>query len=461
MDQAHLKYAGIGKRFLAYFLDSAMVVIVAAILYTFVTSNFMLKANGGYGARSEMFSYAIDSGLFDASSSDGDYITNMSLHLYSAAPSDTQSQPGYALYCQEVKDYYTVFLPSDPRVDPITTTSSDGSSSSIAPKDYYTMAHFDTAILGLPEPSSITDFTQETNYSSTYFEYVLTTDKTAVDLTQAPVLTSKYQKLVADSDTEALTALNNYFYNQSAASGKYYEAAAHLEGQSYYVNLSNDYSLLLWECLLVAYLPLHFVFFIVIPLCFKNGETLGKKILGLAIIGKDGYAVKPLPKALHLGSVFLLGLFPIFYWVVIGIMIYILGAIVDYMVLVMSKDHSSLHDKLAKTIVIDAKGSVWFASPEAEELYAQTHPGTFFKEQTPEQKAENERIAAEDAILDLSTMNKNRDAAKTMSSFDDYEKDAKKEESAPEKPAEAPQVETKPAEPVAPNEEGFTDDKKD
>jgi hypothetical protein len=91
------------------------------------------------------------------------------------------------------------------------------------------------------------------------------------------------------------------------------------------------------------------------------------------------------------------------------------------MVLVMSKTHMSIHDKIAGTFVYSKKESLIFKNEEDMKAYAADHPEEFPELKNTAQDAENTRIAQEDSILDLSTMNKNREEAAKMSKFDDYE----------------------------------------
>ena len=109
------------------------------------------------------------------------------------------------------------------------------------------------------------------------------------------------------------------------------------------------------------------------------------------------------------------------------------------MVLVMSKTHQSLHDRFAKTEAVARKESLFFDNEEAMAAYASTHPEQFPELASPKDDAETTRIAQEDSILDLSTLNKSRDEAAKMTSFDDFEK-KKDEENADRTPSKQPKV---------------------
>ena len=104
------------------------------------------------------------------------------------------------------------------------------------------------------------------------------------------------------------------------------------------------------------------IFFIVIPLCFKNGETIGKKTMSLALINKDGYDVKKrqivfrqIILLLYVSlSTFVIGIgLTSFATLGVGVLIYFVAAIIP-------KSHRSFADFAAYTLLVDARTSVWF-----------------------------------------------------------------------------------------------------
>ena len=148
------------------------------------------------------------------------------------------------------------------------------------------------------------------------------------------------------------------------------EAMNDLASQEYFVTNNQSIKLIQLFVIIPPYLISFGVFFILIPLCFKNGETLGKKTLHLAFISYDGYQVKKrqivsrqllmfllvgvvcfIIARIGLGSIALLGL---------GILIY-------YVATFISKDKRSPADYFAFTVLIDNNKSVWFSDPHEEE----------------------------------------------------------------------------------------------
>lgn len=111
------------------------------------------------------------------------------------------------------------------------------------------------------------------------------------------------------------------------------------------------------------------VFFIMVPLLYKNGETFGKKIMGVGFVTKDGYAMKK--RQIVLRQLFMLFLTTVacftftigtgsFIFLAFGVLIYYIAAFI-------SKTNRSPADYLAYTYLIDTKNSVWFKDKNEED----------------------------------------------------------------------------------------------
>ena len=118
--------------------------------------------------------------------------------------------------------------------------------------------------------------------------------------------------------------------------------------------------------LLFAYLVLEFI----IPLCFKNGMTIGKKIFGIGVMHNNGvridavalfvrtflgkYTIETMVPAMMILMIF----FNILGWIallVIGLLV-----VLEVVVFVVSKTKAGIHDILAKTIAIDYASQMIF-----------------------------------------------------------------------------------------------------
>ena len=126
---------------------------------------------------------------------------------------------------------------------------------------------------------------------------------------------------------------------------------------------------------LIAMLLLEFV----VPLLFKNGQTLGKKVFGIALMRVDCVKISPLMLFVRtiLGKFsietmvpLLLGLMML--WGVIGIIapVVILGLFaLQIILMVKSETNSAIHDRLAYTVAVDYNSQMIFKTPEEAVAY--------------------------------------------------------------------------------------------
>ncbi len=129
--------------------------------------------------------------------------------------------------------------------------------------------------------------------------------------------------------------------------------------------------LLISISILVAMIILEFV----LPLIFKNGRTLGKKIFGLAVVRTNG--VKMSTPALFIRSI--LGkctmetMVPVFIVImilsgslgIVGFVVLALIAILQIVVIIVTKTNSAIHDLISDTAVVDYASQRIFDSEEA------------------------------------------------------------------------------------------------
>ena len=113
------------------------------------------------------------------------------------------------------------------------------------------------------------------------------------------------------------------------------------------------------------------IFFILIPMLFKDGETLGKKTMNIAVISFDGYSAKKrqilFREILLFIVIFVLG-------IVVGIgltsfAIMALGVVVLFILTLIPKNKRSIFDYAAYTIVVDSIHSTWFKTKEDEQRH--------------------------------------------------------------------------------------------
>jgi uncharacterized RDD family membrane protein YckC len=117
-----------------------------------------------------------------------------------------------------------------------------------------------------------------------------------------------------------------------------------------------------------------------IPLIFKNGQTLGKKAFGIAVMRVDGIKVTPFMMFARgiLGKCTFGLLVPIYLiiMVIFSILDIRLGAIVLLVILIAqivilfaTKNRTPIHDMLAQTVTVDMSSQMIFDTPEERDEY--------------------------------------------------------------------------------------------
>ena len=127
--------------------------------------------------------------------------------------------------------------------------------------------------------------------------------------------------------------------------------------------------------MLISFLLLEFA----VPLIFKNGQTLGKKIFSIAVMQIDGVRIptKVLFIRTILGKYTIGTMVPVLMLLslmfgstpIIPIVIILAILLLQVIMLITSKTNALIHDSLASTVVVDFQSQMIFDSPEAKEEY--------------------------------------------------------------------------------------------
>ena len=139
--------------------------------------------------------------------------------------------------------------------------------------------------------------------------------------------------------------------------------------QPYFVSLNKNLKGIQLFIILPPFVLAFSIFFIVIPLCFRNGETLGKKFLHIGFVTKDGYCVQK--RQIVFRQVLLL-LYVSFCSFVIGIGFTSIatlgvGVFIYFLATFISKTKRSPFDYLSYVYLIDTVKSVYFRNAAEEE----------------------------------------------------------------------------------------------
>ncbi len=125
--------------------------------------------------------------------------------------------------------------------------------------------------------------------------------------------------------------------------------------------------------ILVGYLILEFI----IPIIFKNGQTVGKKVFGIGLIRQDGVRITNLMLFVRtvLGKCTVETMIPVYILIMIifanlgmtGTVILAGMAILQIALMATSKTNSAVHDMMAATVAVDLSSQMIFDS-EADML---------------------------------------------------------------------------------------------
>lgn len=137
--------------------------------------------------------------------------------------------------------------------------------------------------------------------------------------------------------------------------------------------------------ILISYLILEFL----VPLLFKNGQTLGKKIFGVGVMRIDGVKLTPFLLFVRsiLGKYTIETMIPVFCAIMIyfntmtGAALLVLGVmlIIQLGLLIANRERTPIHDKLSSTVTVDLSSQMIFDT--VEDLLA-------YKEEKAKQAAE-------------------------------------------------------------------------
>lgn len=120
---------------------------------------------------------------------------------------------------------------------------------------------------------------------------------------------------------------------------------------------------------------------IVVPLIFKNGQTVGKKVFDLAVMQTDHTKLRTpslvartiLGKCTIETLVPVLICFMIFYGFIgiVGTIAMIILLLLQLVALIRTETNSAIHDLLASTVVVDMKSQMIFEDAQQMEVYKQ------------------------------------------------------------------------------------------
>ena len=336
----NITHAGLFARFVAFIVDLAIMSFVA-FGFTLLTQNTVCKASSFVkNAQNDFYSYQIDSGLYEKSETTNDYV-----------PKTFASYKGYEdLFYSYYTDYLVNKCPEKYRI------SYDGN-------DVY---WFNVHVLGQPDdlelyPNDIAKLDEIVKVdAASLYTYKLDGSGNKIYNERAiPTCLNNDPEGVVDEEHEK--KLTRYYYisdadNTNNQTCYYHIATLDLTARKFVSDAYDQWYMHYYTLPLVCSFGFSMIiFFFVLPMIFKRGETIGKLIFHLGLVNKLGYKhsrLQLIPRTFFLVVVVVaLGL-------IIGINLWFLGivtflALVSYGLAIFTKDHKAIHDYIAGTMVVD------------------------------------------------------------------------------------------------------------
>ena len=160
--------------------------------------------------------------------------------------------------------------------------------------------------------------------------------------------------------------VNKYLQNE------WMKAAYNLNQLPSFRKLNNEFAFFNTLEFVISGLIATTVTYVIIPICFKDGTTVGKKVFGLCLADSDGYKMRNSQLAMRVMpiDVLLLALLiPIWNTIWVVLVVYVVVFLVSFALAMASPKRSSLHDFTARTIVVNARTSILFETSADEEEY--------------------------------------------------------------------------------------------
>lgn len=342
----HTNLASQGARIGAFFIDLALFVALILFFYYFVFNYIFLSKT--QPLKNKIFEERIKSHLF-FQKEDG------SLDYYSKGSDNNEFKDSLAYF-------YTTYIPYIDERASEKMKLDDGTLVSKA--DYFTVEWFNKTVLEVE------------GSGKGYFEYQKDGENDKKDVVAI---------IKSDADASAV----NSFLQQAWAI-----ANIDLNSLESFTDLNNQYGF--WNSL--AFVLSSFVgggiTYILIPILIKNGATAGKKLFGLCLADSDGYVMRNSQLFLRIVPLFLVisaVLVPIWISVTPIFIMFAVMFLVSFAFTMASPKRSSLHDLLARTIVVNARTSILFTNALDEEAYIAKEDGIILEDNGDEPRISYEK----------------------------------------------------------------------
>ncbi len=170
---------------------------------------------------------------------------------------------------------------------------------------------------------------------------------------------------------EARKDLLTFYYDESGASPSLYYRALSLlnEGEPYQSALREEEAIRRAYPLAISFAISYPILYLLLPLLFKEGATIGKYMLKIGLVNKYGYRVLKGQLVLRSLPTYFLAIILILFlpspWIAYAILLGLL--LLSYALALFTPTHQALHDFLAASYVIDLRSSTIYSSKVEEE----------------------------------------------------------------------------------------------
>ena len=344
------------KRIASYFIDLILVIAVGFVLFATLGQNVIAKALGANEASKNANDFAVSSRL--TYYPDGKDVPE----VYHYEAKDSEGNKGYQKYLDKVWYYYTTFLNPKKSLNDKIEPKKNSDGEIFSEEDY--CHYFYEECFG---------FKRDSAGDNKYFDYARYDGN--IVYTKKPVLNDVYQAKVDAGDESALSELLAYFFheNNNGSTGVYVEAIKDLRSQPYYMNEANRYAYAIWATEVITIAPIVLAFFLIIPLCLKDGRSLGKLFMGVEVVDIRGFRISTFQKIIRPIIVTLLHLLPLIPNVYLGMALYLFFAVASFLMMSIGKKRLNLHERITKTVVVDRKRSIVFKDEHEKSLYMEEY----------------------------------------------------------------------------------------
>lgn len=336
----HTILAATSKRVASFFIDLAIVgatfMILFFALFNPVFSNFVTKEDD-----ETIVKYQLNSHLFVE---ENGVVTILS------------SEDDYQVFETPIRYFYMNYLTGEGIEEGVAAPNynqkqKNETGEEMLPKDYYTVSWYNKNVLGI-DPS----VDPENEKSTCYFTYPKNGDE--YDKTQFGIPRSeRYSKDL--NKVVPITGQDLVGYMRP----KYQNAYEHLTEQEFFHSVRVRVNFYTGVSVTIPLFISGLICYTLIPLFFKYGSTLGKRLMGLGLANKDGYAYKKiqlLPRFIPTTLVLLFMTFVHELNLMTMTMIVLAILLASVATMIATPKHMALHDLTALTMVIDYKESIIF-----------------------------------------------------------------------------------------------------